>query len=130
MATQIDYSKVIQLTHPGSEWSLQDIYDFNSLTWDSINSISKPSLTDLLTQLDLVKPTEAFRLLREKRNAILAHSDMHALPDYPHPNQETKQAWLSYRQALRDLTQHSTPTLSVSLELDEASVVWPLRPSA
>jgi hypothetical protein len=130
MATQTDYSKVLLLTHPGAEWSLQDVLDINSLTWDATNSIPKPSLPEILTQLELVKPAEALRLLREKRNAILADSDMHALPDYPHPDEATKQAWLSYRQALRDMTQHSTPTLTVTLELDDAFVTWPSRPSA
>ena len=131
MTTQTDYSKVLLLTHPGAEWSLQDGLDLNSLNWDAVNSTPKPTLSELLAQLDIVKPLEALRQMREKRNALLAESDAHALPDYPHANQATKQAWLDYRQALRDMTLYNTPTLSdITLELDDLSVTWPSKPSA
>ena len=130
MATQTDYSKFLLLTHPGAGWSLQDVSDLNSLNWDITNSTPKPTLPEILAQLDIVKPTEALRQLREKRNALLAESDAHALPDYPHSTPESKQAWLSYRQALRDMTLYNTPTLSdISLELDDLSVTWPSKPS-
>lgn len=125
-----DYSKMLSLAYPGAGWSLLDITVFETLAWDSSNSLPKPTLSDLLVQLESVKPMEAIRLLREKRNQILSESDMYALPDFPHPDQATKQAFLSYRQALRDVMQTNTPTLvATTLELDESSVVWPAKPS-
>ena len=125
-----DYSKMLSLAYPGSGWSLLDITVFQTLAWDSSNALPKPTLPEVLVQLESVKPMEALRLLREKRNQMLAESDMHALPDFPHPTQETRQAWLSYRQALRDVMQNNTPTLATTLELDESSVVWPVKPSS
>ena len=126
-----DYSKMLSLAYPGSGWSLPDITVFETLAWDSSNSLSKPTLPEVLVRLDIVKPIEAIRLLREKRNQMLAESDMHALPDFPHPDESTKQAWLTYRQALRDVMQNNTPTLvATTLELDELSVVWPVKPSS
>ena len=119
---------MLSLAYPGSGWSLLDMTDFQTLVWDSSNSLPKPTLPELLVQLDSVKPSEALRLLREKRNKILAESDMYALPDFPSPNEATTQAFLSYRQALRDVMQNNTPTLvATTLELDESSVIWPAK---
>jgi len=41
---------------------------------------------------------------RMKRDALLDQSDPMALPDYPHQDDATRQAWMDYRQALRDMT--------------------------
>jgi len=129
MTTPTDFSKMLQIAYPGSQWTLRDIYNFDTLSWNDTNPAPQPSLSDVMAQLELVKDAEALQLLRKKRNTILAESDIHALPDYPHPNQATKQAWIDYRQALRDLTLHSTPTLTATLELDDSSVLWPSSPN-
>lgn len=42
--------------------------------------------------------------LRAQRNQLLLDSDKYVLPDYPHKTEEQRQAWLDYRQALRDIT--------------------------
>ena len=128
--TDFYYSKMLSLAYPGAGWSLLDITDFQTLAWDSSNSLPQPTLPEVLVQLESVKPLEAIRLLREKRNKILVESDRYALPDFPHLNEATKQAFLSYRQALRDVMQNNTPTLvATTLELDESSVIWPAEPS-
>jgi hypothetical protein len=41
--------------------------------------------------------------MRETRNKLLKETDKYALPDWPHKTPEIRQAWLDYRQALRDL---------------------------
>jgi len=41
--------------------------------------------------------------------------------DYPHATEEVKQAWLDYRQALRDLPGNTT---------DPENPVWPTPPGA
>ena len=41
--------------------------------------------------------------LRQKRDALLAETDKYVAMDFPHHSPEDKQAWLDYRQALRDL---------------------------
>jgi hypothetical protein len=57
--------------------------------------------------------------LRKKRRYLLNESDKYAIPDWPHSTPEVRQAWLEYRQALRDL-----PTATE----DPANPVWPVRP--
>ena len=57
--------------------------------------------------------------LRKKRRYLLNESDKYAIPDWPHSTPEVRQAWLEYRQALRDL-----PTVAE----DPANPVWPVRP--
>ena len=53
--------------------------------------------------------------IREQRNRLLANSDWTQIPDCT----VDKQAWLEYRQALRDITtQSGFPT----------DVVWPTQP--
>jgi hypothetical protein len=46
--------------------------------------------------------------VREQRNALLAASDWAALPDVPMAD-ESRRAWLAYRQALRDITEQADP---------------------
>jgi hypothetical protein len=53
--------------------------------------------------------------IRSKRNNLLALSDYTQMADWP----GDKEAWATYRQALRDLTQTYT---------NAADVVWPSKP--
>lgn len=67
-----------------------------------------------------VPPTEEFiaEQARAKRNSLLSASDWTQLPDVP---QATKDLWVAYRQALRDVTsQAGFP----------ASIAWPTPPTA
>jgi len=63
--------------------------------------------------------TKSFKKLREQRNTRIAQTDYLATIDYPHPTPEAKQAWLDYRQALRDLPSNTT---------DPENPVWPEAP--
>lgn len=58
--------------------------------------------------------------LRRKRNALLDKTDKYGISDYPHPSEEVKQAWLDYRQALRDLPANTE---------DPSNPVWPQEPT-
>lgn len=64
-----------------------------------------------LTELNNAEP---LALLRQKRNAMLAESDWMANSDVT-----MSDAWRTYRQALRDITDSAT-------SLDD--VVWPTKP--
>ena len=61
---------------------------------------------------------QAWRDLRARRNTLLATSDWTQLQD-ARLSLEKKQAWVDYRQALRDLPETVT---------DPMAVVWPLAP--
>lgn len=120
---------LLHLAYPTERFSLANIYDFNSLRWDPANAIPKPTLEAFQERLNTIRGTEAMRLLRMKRNALLTRSDIYTISDFPHPDSFTKEAWLSYRQALRDMTNTANPQLTPSYELDDASVVWPPKPT-
>ena len=53
--------------------------------------------------------------IKFERNILLANSDWTQLPDVPIP---TKEAWTTYRQALRDITQQADPF----------NITWPTPP--
>lgn len=65
-----------------------------------------------------VPPAPTWEEIRTQRNNLLHESDWSTLPDaQPKPNKET---WLTYRQALRDITQtYSSPE----------AVIWPQKPA-
>ena len=64
---------------------------------------------------------DPWTLLREKRDFFLESTDRYATIDFPHATDEAKQAWLDYRQALRDLPANTT---------DPENPVWPQAPTA
>ena len=57
----------------------------------------------------------------------LFETDMYAIPDFGHPSDTIKQAWLTYRQALRDLPTTASPQLDANGNL--TNVTWPTPPS-
>lgn len=63
----------------------------------------------------------AIESMRLERNQKLLETDKYAIVDWPHPDETTKQAWLTYRQALRDMFNDIT---------DPENVVWPTAPDA
>ena len=57
--------------------------------------------------------------IRRFRDEILKNTDKYVTIDYPHATEEVKQAWLDYRQALRDLPANTT---------DPSNPTWPVAP--
>ena len=88
-----------------------------------IDSILIPSKIEIDTKIQELEAAEPLRLLRIERNRLLQQSDWRDLPSYPGTDQE---AWRTYRQALRDITETQTP------ELDEfgnlTNITWPTPP--
>lgn len=71
----------------------------------------------VLVEYPPLSPEELAEQIRTERDRLLKASDWTQLPDIP---QATKDLWVSYRQALRDVTaQESFP----------ATVEWPTAPS-
>jgi hypothetical protein len=68
-----------------------------------------------------LEAAEPMRLLKEERNRRIAESDWRFLSD-----QTPSQAWIDYRQALRDLPANSTPELDEDGNL--INVNWPEKP--
>ena len=82
-----------------------------TIPWSEVQA----SMEELKAQLSMKK-------LREERDLLLHESDRYVLPDYPH-SEESRQAWMTYRQQLRDLP--ATATINPETgALDE----WPVKP--
>ena len=90
-----------------------------------------PDLTIIQNKYDEKKSTiyttYAFKYLRTQRDLLLDNTDKYTTIDYPHADDTIKQAWLTYRQALRDLPTTATPQLDENGEL--TNITWPTPPS-
>mgnify|MGYP003128885082 CR=1 FL=1 len=82
-----------------------------------------PSEEEIQAKLAELQAAEPMRLLRAKRDQLIATTDWRATVDYPGSDQA---AWLTYRQALRDLPANSTPSLDDNGQL--TGVTWPTPP--
>ena len=101
-------------TYPTDDWDAR-VYDTILLNDDNENPPKELFEAKLQELID----AQPWKELREERNKRIARTDYLAIPDYPHATEEVKQAWLDYRQALRDLPANTT---------DPENPVWPTPP--
>ena len=118
-------SKIIIDIHP-------NISTFScGTTYESINlppEYSKPTIELINSKVSQYTNIIAFEKLRTERDLLLNNTDKYtSIPDWPHANDTVKQAWLTYRQALRDLPSTASPQLDSNGEL--TNVTWPTPPS-
>ena len=67
-------------------------------------------------------------VLRQARQQRLAPTDIYGLVDFPFPSEENKQAWLSYRQSLRNIT-NEYPNPETDENDNLIGITWPTPPS-
>lgn len=84
-----------------SNYRFELIEGLNSGGTISINELGQPVITPRSESDTLLILAENYRL---QRDSLLKDSDWTQLPDAPN---DTKTAWATYRQALRDLPQQS-----------------------
>ena len=101
-------------TYPTDDWDAR-VYDTILLNDDNENPPKELFEAKLQELID----AQPWKDLRKTRNELLDKTDRYATIDYPHPTEEAKQAWLDYRQALRDLPANTT---------DPSNPVWPEAP--
>ena len=75
--------------------------------WENIHWAAEIS-QDTLDKIEELKAKEPMKVLRFKRDRLLAESDWTQMPDVEN---ELKEKWKEYRQALRDLPSKSEPKL-------------------
>ena len=97
--------------------------DYSNLYWNPENSTPKPTEAELNTIIQRLTSEEPMRILRKKRDELLAETDKYSLPDWSFSN---KQAWTDYRQELRDLPSNSNPTIDSNNQL--VGVNFPTAP--
>jgi hypothetical protein len=99
-------------------------------TWESIKfppGHEKPPKAEFEAKLQALVDAQPLSKLREERNVLLDKTDKYTTPDYPHADEAAKQAWLDYRQVLRNLPSTATPTLDKDGNL--GGFEWPVQPS-
>lgn len=106
----IPYDEYIELDEDEKEnWEVvQKFYKRNPIPIYEMETI----LNDFLT-------TNILNTFRYERNKKLLETDKYVIPDWPHQTEEVKQAWLDYRQVLRDLPANTT---------DPENPIWPTPP--
>ena len=76
---------------------------------NAIDALSETEIANIIT-------LHAWKCVRKQRNDLLIESDWTQGADVP---DTIKTAWVSYRQALRDVTKQSDPD----------NITWPTKPS-
>jgi len=106
---------------PNTEWTWQGT-EYSGLTW--LDSSTKPTESEIDTELTRLTNAEPMRLLRVERDRLLAACDWRASSDLTLADN-----WKTYRQALRDLPVSASPKLDSNGDLDMTSVTFPTEPS-
>ena len=94
--------------------------DWNLQVWDTLILDDKPPKEEFEAKLQELIDAQPLKKLRAERDTILSQTDKYATIDYPHGSEAAKQAWLDYRQALRDLPANTDPS----------NPTWPIAPGA
>lgn len=103
--------------------NMPDTFDMPYPSYDQITfpeGYEKPPKELFENKFNEFLGEENFKKLREQRNILLDKTDKYIVADFSHPTPEAKQAWLDYRQALRDLPANTT---------DPENPVWPEAPN-
>jgi hypothetical protein len=116
------------LNELNAPWLSIENNNYDLIKWK--NDLSVPTKQEVEDKIKELKLLEPLKRLREERDKKLLETDKYSITDWPHPTEEIKQAWITYRQQLRDLP---TNTDSIKdMELDEydelIGVVWPTPP--
>jgi len=124
--TTFDYTQIIHELCPDSFFTVTK-NDYSTLVWSTNNTYSKPTESEIQVKNTEMINRFSYEHLRMERDRLLNESDRYSLPDFPHPNDTIKNAWLTYRQNLRDIT---TQNPTINLETGEVSnISWPTLPS-
>jgi len=95
-----------ELTSVPDIYSVVEITDEQALQLESSSSplfLINGNLVSLRGKLWAENPEPMKEVIRRKRNNLLANSDWTQLSDYP-LDEDTRSAWATYSQNLRDLT--------------------------
>ena len=110
--------KAIQKINPVAEVSVSG-EDINTIIWENNTPpIPKEQILAIIPQVEL---DIAMEDLRAKRNKALADSDWTQLPDVGF-NAAERNAWMIYRQALRDITNN------IETAEQAKSISFPVKP--
>jgi hypothetical protein len=112
--------EVLMKLYPEKSWLVEDTDTYDGIVWGDMDENDRPTEEFLQSKRLEFETEQKWKELREERNRRITRTDYLATIDYPHPTPEIKQAWLDYRQALRDLPANTT---------DPSNPVWPVAPN-
>ena len=113
--------KALASLKPNTNWGWSGM-EYSGLNWN--DSSTKPTESEIDTEVTRLNNAESMRLLRVERDRLLTTSDWRASSDLT-----LADAWKTYRQSLRDLPASASPSLDSNGDLDLTSVTWPTEPS-
>ena len=122
----MDLTQVIIRLNPSAEFTILN-NDYNGFDWHETNTELKPTLAECEAVWEEILNEAPMKKLREERDNKLLETDKYSITDWPHASEEVKQAWITYRQELRDLPATAAPQLDENGEL--TNVTWPTPPS-
>ena len=123
--TSFDYAQIINQLCPDSLFNIVQ-NNYTTLVWNRSNSFDKPSESEIIAKNTEMINILAYEELRSMRNSLLNESDKYSLLDYPHPNDNIRTQWLTYRNDLRNITTQ-TPILNIET-LEISGITWPTPP--
>jgi hypothetical protein len=110
-----------------------DIPTFTSgRTYESIslpNQYEKPSIDEINNRVKQYNNIVFYEKIRKIRNKKLFDTDYRFISDFKFKNDDDKQAWLTYREQLRDFPSTLTPNLEEDDEGNLIDVMWPTPPN-
>ena len=116
--------EALNILYPDHTWGVaKDSYE--GIVWGNMPEEDRPSEEIVEAKRQELNVIEAWRQFREQRNTKLRATDPLVLPDYPHPSEETRTAWLEYRKKLRNSTVTANPEVDNSNNL---TAEWPTPP--
>ena len=116
-----DKHSALKSLKPTSEYTWSG-FDYANLNW--ISSDTKPTESEIDSEVTRLTNAEPMRLLRVERDRLLTACDWRASSDLT-----LSTAWKTYRQSLRDLPASASPKLDSDGNLDMSSVTFPTEPS-
>jgi hypothetical protein len=127
---KVNYGLVIEADYPECEYARVENgkgYNYDDITWAEGNDpAEKPAKAVLDARWDEIKRDYfPWDMVIKKRDELLKESDIYVLPDYPHADEDTKQAWIDYRAELRNLPDNVTIDVDVDGGLN---VNYPTKP--
>lgn len=100
-------------------------HKYENIEWLT-SEVNKPSEEDINSRLEKCKVAYLSERVRYERDRRLAATDFLMVPDFPFPSDQIRQAWLKYRQDLRNVpATTSTPYFN---DNNEVVVDWPNQP--
>ena len=122
------YSAILSLV-PNAKFAITD-NNYNSIEW--FDARDKPSETDVINEVNRLIADEPMRLLRVERDKRLAETDW-VVAKAIETGGTVSDAWITYRQALRDFPSSATPVLGATIggnyDPGIRDVTWPTKPS-